>query len=72
MGRKFKISVVDVFSSRYLHDTQEDKSLEVRGAIWAGDKRDMNIRMIYEALGVEKMVYGQSREAEEKKSNNWA
>lgn len=71
LGRKFKISVVDMFSSRYLRDNQEDKGLEVRGAIWAGDKRDMKIQMIYE-VRVEKIFYGQSREAEEKKGNNWA
>lgn len=72
LGRKFKISVVGMFSSRYLRDNQEDKGLEVRGAIWAGDKRDMKIQMIYEVMGVEKIFYGQSREAEEKKGNNWA
>lgn len=43
LGRKFKISILDVFSSRYLCDNQEDMGLELRGVIWAGNKGDMNI-----------------------------
>lgn len=36
--------------------------LEFRGAIWGGDKGDMNIQMIYKAMEVDKIVYRQNVE----------
>lgn len=39
-----------------------DMGLKLRGAIWAKDKGDKNIEMIYKAMGMDKIIYRQSIE----------
>lgn len=58
LGRKFKISTLDVLSSRCSCDHQEAMGLELGGTFWGGNKGDMNIQGIYKAMGVGKIVCG--------------